>query len=252
MTPEQFAQKKAEEEIEACDFSGLEKQLAEMRARFKPMSEEEYQKRTWDKIIVPELETLGIPSEHRKKIEKWGNTAQEKVFREVRGICQLKQGSIVALVGNRGTGKTTIPIQIMRERAEYWHKFYNATSAERQGWEAPLDRGMYIKLLRLSSMFKPMFADFGTTQTVLPELLENWSRVPLLVIDELHEVDDLKTTYRFLTDLLDRRYGNKVPTVIISNHSGEQFTKTLNPSCLSRISQYGKIIECKWKSWRNR
>lgn len=217
----------------------------------KVMTPEEERQMIWDTKIVPNMAAAGIDSRHRIKLTQWGNDEQESAFQITRDLCKLK-GAVVALVGNRGTGKTTIACQIMRERIEQTSEWYRLSPDERIG-RHPLDAGKYEKLGRLANMFKPLYSDIGTIQQeALSYRLNNWCNLQLLVLDEIHEGEDLKAQNRFLTDLIDRRYANHRDTIIISNHDPEAFANEINPSILSRISENGAIIPCMWESHRNK
>lgn len=216
----------------------------------RPMSREEEREYNWQNRVKPELLALGVREAHLKRIAPdWGSSAQERAFLTVKALCRLT-GATVALVGTRGLGKTTIAAELMRERIEARLQYFTGDSRE---GPAPLEPGRYAKLSELGSMFKPLYADFGSKNPEgLIERFEAWGRLPLLCLDEIHEAEDLKAQMRLLTDLVDRRYARKCDTILISNHSAAQFKSEINPSILSRISEHGAIIECSWASWRGK
>ena len=205
----------------------------------------------WSHHIAPRLRAAGIEEAHCKRVTAWDCREQEAVFNMTRRKC-VGRGAIIALTGARGTGKTTIAAQIIRERVEAEWEWYSLPESQRFG-SLPLETGRYEKLGKLGSMFKPLYADFGSINSdALSARLNNWCSVPLLVLDELHESEDLKTPMRLLVDLVDRRYANNVDTILISNRSAQEFRAEVNPSVVSRITERGAIIPCDWRSWRAR
>lgn len=222
--------------------------LRDRCAGIRPMTPEQEREYNWQNRVKPQLIALGVTDAHCKRIApQWGCKAQEQAFQTTKARCRMT-GAIVALVGNRGLGKTTIAAELMRERIEARLEYFKGD--ERHGPQ-PFEPGRYAKLSELGSMFKPLYADFGSKNPEsLIERFDAWCRLPLLCLDEIHEAEDLKAQMRLLTDLVDRRYAKRFDTILISNHSASQFKSEINPSILSRISEHGAIIQCEWPSWR--
>lgn len=192
----------------------------------------------WRNEIVPLLKTSGFESRYLVRLTDWDCPEQEGVFRQCLQSCAGK-GAIIALVGKRGTGKTTILAQVARHRAE------NALLP-------PADRSpAYRKMCDLIARFKPLYADFGTVETdKLMAARDALCSRTLMFIDELHECDDQKLKDRILTDIIDRRYSRRVDTILVSNQEPAEFQRTTSDSVLSRLSEHGMIIPCRWKSHR--
>ncbi len=156
------------------------------------------------------------------------------MFGALRATFQGK-GSIIALVGVRGAGKTTIAGQLIRMMAT-------------AGWIAP-----YRKMVDLISAYKVLYGDMGGIRTEWTERDRDWFCTrKLAVIDELHECEESRLKNRVLTDVLDRRYSHHRDTLIISNQTPEEFMDCTTDSVLSRISEHGTIIPCEWDSWREK
>lgn len=226
----------------------LEETLSAFRklaAGVKPMTPKQSEKYNWTNRIAPQLRSLGLEEREVKQIADWGCAPQQRAFDLVRALCQ-RTGAVVALVGERGVGKTTIAAQLMRERVE---------ASVARWWDetlpSPHDAGRYIKLGMLAAQFKPLYADFGSIDAErLSIMLANWCKLDLLVLDEIHECEDLKTQMRLLVDVVDRRYAARRDTILISNHDSKSFQSEMNHSILSRISEHGAIIPCCWESHR--
>lgn len=237
-------------EPEASATASLPKVVGEILSRVKPMSAEEQRRVQFKYDIVPRMKSLGFEERFRIDVRDFKNKDQAKVFKQCSDLLR-GNGAIVALVGIRGTGKTTIAAQLAATRIRDWLDFHA---------EAPEDRfddtvkGMprYRKATSLISEFKSLYADYGSIGSEeLTERREHQCREwPILVIDELHECEEQKMKDRVLTDIIDRRYAALTDTLLVSNQSPEDFKATTNPSILSRLGEHGCIIPCNWQSWR--
>jgi DNA replication protein DnaC len=182
-------------------------------------------------------------------VSAWNCEPQEDTF----AFCReqfTEVGAIVALVGERGVGKTFIAAQLCRERIDLWLRYHELDAPERPA-AIPLRMGRYMKLTDLIARFKPLYADFGSIETDrLMNEREKLCMESLLCLDELHECDDQRLKGRVLTDILDRRYANRLDTLVISNETEAAFRQTVGDSALSRITEHGDIVTCRWESFR--
>lgn len=202
-------------------------------------TEAEQRQWLWDNEIVPHLIGSQLPQRFWYQATKW-KPKQFEVFKQVNGLLK-GNGAIIALVGKRGTGKTTICAQIILERA------FN------EGLVCPWHRRPpYRKLAKLVAQYKSIYSDHGSIDT--EQLLQSHDQLcvhhPLVVIDECHDCDELRVKNRFLTDTIDKRYSANNDTILISNQTPEQFQETTDASVLSRLKETGCVIECTWESWR--
>lgn len=229
----------------------LDEIMLRMTKNFRPVSDSEAKEWDWRECVVRDLKALGWDQRHCRRIHpNWNCDAQERAFNGLSAKLS-GNGAIVALVGGRGIGKTTIAAEHSRVRVEARRAFFQVPERERPLPHPPANPGRYEKLGRLSNIFKPLYADFGSINTdQLSGQLERWCQCDLVVIDELHETEDLKTNMRFLVDFVDRRYANHKDTILISNHTPEQFRSEVNPSIVSRIGHHGGIMHCNWESHR--
>jgi DNA replication protein DnaC len=201
-------------------------------------TDEEMDAWRWQNEVLPFVVRSGIGKRFHGRITEWSEPKQYEVLSRLYSRC-TGQGAIFALVGPRGTGKTTICGQLIA---------CVAGNSARPEWQRIVP---YRKMTDLISRFKPLYADFGSIDTeTLMEARTAYCSMPLAIIDELHECDDQKMKDRVLTDILDRRYSAKTDTVLISNQTPEDFQATTSDSVLSRLAQHGAIIPCEWRSFR--
>lgn len=221
-------------------LADLPEAVEKLLSKVPPSTPEQLAEWEWNNEILPHLKASQIPDRfHRREIE-W-NAKQRNVFMQCEKLC-TGTGAIVALVGERGLGKTTIAAQMILRRAQSalpcpWHR-----------------RPPYRKAAHLVAKYKSLYSDYGSIET--ERLTESRNSLakdhPLLIIDELHECDDQKMKDRVLTDLIDLRYGHLADTILISNQTPEEFTQTTSDSILSRLSEHGRIIKCSWPSFREK
>lgn len=187
----------------------------------------------------------GFPGEFDENTER-----QIVAYEAVIGWLK-NEGSIVAMCGPRGVGKTTIAAQISAKRAwEDLQSCFDKADGKRE--DTMCRYTLYWKMTGLVKRLKPLYADFGSIETAA---LEDWQRgivsCELLVIDELQEAgDDSRHKERILTDVIDRRYAAQRDTILITNQTPEEFRTTTSGSILSRLGEHGTIIDCAWGSFR--
>lgn len=154
-------------------------------------------------------------------VPKWPN--QDKLSAMFR---KLAEGNTCAMIGDRGTGKTQIAAVVFK----IWNNkvFY---------FPAPAMFTMIKSWIELRS------EDSLHNMKVL-------RKVPLLIIDELHET--LGTDYddKTLTSLVDYRYGERLPTLLIANLLPAEFMNRIGSSIVDRMSEGGCVVECNWPSYR--
>ena len=212
----------------------------EFKAPLQAVTDAQVAEWEWKNDIRPRLITSSLDPRFWRDIQDWGCKRQEDAYRQATGLCR-GTGAIVALVGKRGAGKTTIAAQMIIDRVKRWA-------------EPPHDPpSPYRKLSELIARFKSLYADFGSVETdQLLSALKAICSHRFLVIDEIHECDDQKMKTRVLTDLLDRRYARLKDTLIVSNQTPQEFQASTSDSILSRLGEHGAIIPCNWQSWREK
>ena len=174
------------------------------------------------------LKDCGLPKRHSQPIiphgEKW-------LEAETKLKAKIGTGFIIALCGQRGTGKTQLAASLAKECA-----IQNRSSKYITAMEFFLD---------IKESFRP------DSQSNEKEVIANFARPKLLIIDETQERGETKWEDGLLTHLVDRRYRDEKDTLLISNQNKESFVESIGPSIASRIIETGGIILCNWPSFRN-
>jgi len=146
-------------------------------------------------------------------------------------------GSIFILTGKRGVGKTQMAVCLARLICLMKHP---------------------TQYKRAADMYCVLKATFGTDQSE-NTFIDKWSlkpnqsqdRAQLLIIDELHDRSKSDWEDRVLNQIVDRRYGNCLDTILITNEERTSVHKSIGSSIVSRADETGGIIECLWDSFRS-
>lgn len=175
--------------------------------------------------------TWGAPARHAGKlpVEVVKSQWTEKL-KELTRRLENTPGSMLGFVGNRGTGKTQMAVELMRQ----------ATAAERSA--------LFTSAIGFFLKIKASFAK-DAKQTEL-EVLGEFFRPHLLVIDEIGKRGDSAWEDNLLFELLNRRYNAMKDTVIISNMPKGEFEDYIKDSLTSRINETGGLVEFNWASFR--
>lgn len=219
--------------------------LTEGLLDLKPMSSALYREYIRDTVIFPTLKRWGFEERFHREL----TLTQQQQKAHDKAVRRLKNcGAIIALVGIRGLGKTTLAAQIALTKA--WRNYHS--SLQEPGQPVFTTNVVYRKAAKLIAKYKALFSDYGSIETeALLESLDYLCRHDdIVVIDELHDCEDQKMKTRVLTDLIDRRYAALRDTILISNQTSEDFSATIGDSILSRLNEHGAIISCTWTSFR--
>lgn len=141
-------------------------------------------------------------------------------------------GFICALIGKRGTGKTQIAVETIRESA------------------SRLRRAKYLTAMEFFLAIKASYRK--DSETTEQEVLASFYSPCLLVLDEIQERGETEWEDRLLTHLIDKRYAAMKDTLLLSNLTEEEFKKSVGPSIISRLIETGGIIECNWSNFRSK
>lgn len=104
-----------------------------------------------------------------------------------------------------------------------------------KGWTAKYRRFADL----LSEMRSEAYGDGGSDCRVVQRL----SRVGLLAIDELHERRWTDDESLWLGRVMDHRYGEEKPTILIANLTRAEFAQRIGLSVLDRMHQGGCVVE---------
>ena len=180
---------------------------------------------------IKRMETLrtqtNLPTRH-KKLERFENDAWIEKCAALKA--RLGSGFIMALLGNRGTGKTQMAVELIE----------HATSK--------LLTARFCTAMDFFLKIKGSYRDEAMTSE--EGVIRKFCTPKLLVIDETQERGETPWEDRLLTHLVNERYNDLKDTLLISNQTKDEFTKSIGSSVSTRLNETGAVIVCNWKSFR--
>jgi DNA replication protein DnaC len=163
--------------------------------------------------------------------------AMLSLFTPVR-FSKRPPSEIIAMIGPRGTGKTHLACALV-------NLFLCCADGPHQ-----TRRPLYRRASDMFTALKSTYSKKGGAEETQAEVIEQWAAAPLLVMDEIQVRSDTAWEDQTLTNIIDQRYGEMLPTVILSNLSLDPFLKSVGDSVASRLTESGQIIVANWPSYR--
>ena len=160
------------------------------------------------------------------KSEQW--TAEYSKCKE-----RVDDGGIIGILGSRGCGKTQMGSSAIG------HILFNGEKS-----------AMYTKAFDVFLSIRN--GNSKNSMTTEKEEVEKFIEPHLLVIDAFEVRGDTEFENRSLNHIIDRRYDECRPTIIISNDSVDTFISSVGASILDRMKQGGGIISLTESSFRGK
>lgn len=144
---------------------------------------------------------------------------------------QVRTGESLLLIGDVGTGKTHLAVSVVKHVLRTGKRARYCTVAE---------------LLReIRATWK------GVGERTESQMLDYFSSVPLLVLDEVGASYGSDNEKVILFDVLNERYERMLPTIVCGNVTKEELIKALDERVIDRLRENGgKLAVLTGKSWR--
>lgn len=165
-----------------------------------------------------------------------------------KALATTDSGGITILHGGYGTGKTRMAWEVARA-----HKSKRPTISNGGiGWTTSTKKRpmVYTTAMNLFSAIKSTYtagADKSEKQVI-----KEYCDAALLVIDEVQVRGETKFEDDKLTAIIDARYMDDMPTILISNYTWERLASTLSPAVIDRIEENGAKLSFDWESFRRK
>ncbi len=191
----------------------------------------EYEQREIERKARERWISSGIPERARLFAEEHADGPPAPADRAYRDLREAVANSMTAvLIGVWGTGKTCLAACVVRAE----------TSRGK--------RALYVRAVDLVDEVNETYG--ANARRSKREVIDRYCTVDLLVIDEEHERRRSEDADRSLHRILDGRYSDNRPTILITNESLEAVSESIGPAIVSRIHEAGLVIDCDWPSFR--
>ncbi len=132
------------------------------------------------------------------------------------------------LIGSVGTGKTHLGVAIARTT----------------------DQGEYTTLMR---MIRDIRRAYRKDENASEQgLIDRWASKSLLIIDEIGVQHSTNAEQLLIYEVINDRYIQDLPTVLISNETVEGMTEILGERVMDRLAENGRVVAFTWKSYRRK
>jgi len=159
------------------------------------------------------LRKQGVPSNLlHATIENWNAPGNDSrlIVDKAREFAAKRRGFLVLLGADKGTGKTHLAVAVMRQ-------FKN---------------GRFIKQSTLLHELRRSYSDKAAQDPI-----ETCKRVGILVLDEIGVSPGGRDEFPMLHDILDHRYGEKLPTVLTSNLDFDGLKEVIGERIADRLKE---------------
>lgn len=144
-------------------------------------------------------------------------------------VAYLKQGKSAIIYGSNGTGKTHLAY------AYCYHQY---------------KKGFFPRCILAFDFFNEIRRSFNDGKS--EEVVHKYSMYDFLVIDEIDKTHGSQMEFTYLYSLINNRYNDMLPTVLITNAKPDEFATIVGTSVIDRIGSDGKIIELSGENYRQK
>lgn len=185
--------------------------------------------------------TCNVPRKYRgiprdpvwRSIPEDARESYRVAFAQLLTLESKRGGAIVAMVGERGAGKTWMACCLVKRFC------------------AAARRAAYVNAQTFFADLRRTYGDRGIGTE--HEVLARYRSPELLVLDGVEEKSETSASQQsMLTWLLCSRLDDEKLSVVISNDDGSSLQDRIGRSLTDRLKDGGGIIRCTWESLRGR
>lgn len=191
------------------------------------------------RVMEDRLRRAGIPERFKDRTFDSFTAETEKQERALstaslyaeRFSAIRERGCCLLMLGNVGTGKTHLATAILR---------------------SVIDSGYTGLYIRVTDVLRLMRSAFNRSDVTEQEILDTITGVDLLVLDEVGvAIGDGEKRQAMLYDVLDTRYADKKPSVLLANMTASDMESYLGRRLYDRLMEDGGVaLEFTWGSHR--
>lgn len=153
---------------------------------------------------------------------------QARMFRDF--IVKEKRWATLVLVGTPGTGKTLLA-------CEFAQSLIRSLS-------------MSVRYATTNGMIKEIQASYGREGKSEEGEIERFVQYDLLILDEIDAKADKENANLLLNEVINRRYMNEKPVIIITNQSFDNLAQYVGDRVDSRLHENAFICAFDWPDYR--
>lgn len=201
------------------------KELAELKGRQERQRLAEMQKRAG---VSPRNECVRF--KHFEKDTRDKELVYNAVYKMAMDVFEGKKTQNIIMTGKVGTGKTMLA-----------NCAINA-----------LFKSKSVRVIKLQDMLRKIKASYSKDAGYSEqEAIDTFSSYDLLILDEVGVSRDTDNDKNLIFDVMDGRYQNLLPTMIISNMNIDGIKETLGDRVVDRLRDGGGVLlGCDWESYR--
>lgn len=216
------------------------KEAEEARKKAEAEEWERKKREHAQRVLERKIGASMIPKRFQdKKFSEYqtSNESQEKALEACKDYAvnfadHLEDGRCLILFGKPGTGKTHLAAAV----ANYLVRRTSHTA-------------VYRSLFGILQAIKGTYG--GGTEKTEREIFKLLAEPDLLIIDEIGATKSTEFELATLFALINERYEEKLPTIIISNLDAKDLGDAIGDRCLDRLREGGgKAIRFDWESMR--
>jgi DNA replication protein DnaC len=194
--------------------------------------EAEYKERERQKAITRRRELAAIPARFRKcTFENYTpqNPKQEAALRFMQSYLagfkeMLNAGACITLLGDYGTGKTHLACALL-----------NALIVDTRWIPDTSVTLLYKQIPEVLQSIKDTYkVDSRVSET---QVLRSLCNATLLVLDEVGEQRESDFERKYLSQIIDARYRELLPTIVISNKKAGEMANCIGERAVDRLFQ---------------
>lgn len=194
---------------------------------------EKAQRRIQDKIGK-----CGIPKRHQScRVANYQAETEKQIALKnaVKAyIDEMISGSLkrnFVFLGNCGTGKTHLACAVGM---------------------AAIHKGKTVLFSSASEVIRRIQATHKSANETEFELMGEYAKLDLLILDEVGVQYQTESANRIITEIVNDRYNNELPTIFISNLGVSEFAAVMGERAMSRMKQDGCLpFVCDWEDYRS-
>ena len=183
----------------------------------------------------------GFPERYKDSSEPTGDKWID-AFNKGRQV--VESGGILVTYGTNGTGKSRMAYELAKKCSMPRDEFAPVGMSSIRKTRPCYYTTAVMLFMELRESFGPK------SESSEMQIVKRYSEAAFLVIDEIQERGETSFEDRKLTSIIDARYSDNRPTMLISNYSREKFAQSMSPAVLDRIRENGMGLHFDWESYR--